>query len=61
LVGGYPINLDRQTARDLPDIDHSRATFGWRLLNCFGFAAVSVFLLLLLPPLLSLMEQPDAS
>jgi len=52
--------LDRQTARDLPDIDHSRATFGWRLLNCFGFAAVSVFLLL--PPLLSLkVEQPDAN
>ena len=52
--------LDRQTYRDLPDIDHSRATFGWRLVNCFGFAAVSVFLLL--PTLLSLkVEQPDAS
>jgi hypothetical protein len=51
--------LDRQTYRDLPDIDHSRATFGWRLVNCFGFAAVSVFLLL--PTLLSLkVEQPDA-
>src|SRR5262249_47896660 len=53
-------SLDRQTARDLPDIDHSRATFGWRLVNCFGFAAVSVFLLL--PPLLALkVEQPDAT
>jgi len=31
--------LDRQTARDPPDIDHSRGTFGWRLVNCFGFAA----------------------
>jgi hypothetical protein len=52
--------LDRQTYRDLPDIDHSRSTFGWRLLNCFGFAALNV--LLLLPPLLSLkVEHSDAN
>jgi hypothetical protein len=47
--------LDRQTYQDLPNIDHSPATIGWRLLNCFGFAALTVFLLL--PPLLSLPEQ----
>jgi hypothetical protein len=51
--------LDRQTCTDLPDIEHSPATFGWRLLNCFGFAAVTVFLLL--PPLLSLTAQPGAA
>lgn len=50
--------LDRQTCRDMPDIDHSRSTFVWRLLNCLGFAAVTVFLLL--PPLLSIKAQGDA-
>jgi hypothetical protein len=44
--------LDRQTARDLPDIDHSYSTRLRRLLNCFGFAAITVFLLL--PSLLSI-------
>jgi hypothetical protein len=51
--------LDRQTWRDLPDIDHSYSTFAWRLLNCLGFAIVTVFLLL--PPLLSIQAQPDAT
>jgi hypothetical protein len=44
--------LDRQTCSDLPDIDSSTATAGRRLLNCFGFAVGTVFLLL--PCLLSL-------
>lgn len=47
--------LDRQTCGDLPDINHSRSTFAWRLLNCIGFAAMTVFLLL--PPLLSMNAQ----
>lgn len=47
--------LDRQSCSDLPDIDRSVGTVAWRLLNCCGFAAVSVFLLL--PPLLSLTAQ----
>jgi len=51
--------LDRQTYQDLPNIDHSRATLGWRLLNCFGFAAITLFLLL--PYLLSLNAQHDAA
>jgi len=51
--------LDRQTWRDLPDIDHSYSTLAWRLLNCLGFAIVTVFLLL--PPLLSIQAQPDAN
>jgi hypothetical protein len=51
--------LDRQTCHDLPDINHSRSTLGWRLLNCFGFAAFTVFLLL--PPLLALEAQPGAA
>ena len=49
--------LDRQTWRDLPDIDHSYSTLAWRLLNCLGFAIVTVFLLL--PPLLSIQAQPE--
>jgi hypothetical protein len=49
--------LDRQTCDDLPDIVHSSATVGWRLLNCFGFAAITVFLLL--PELLSLVAQGE--
>jgi hypothetical protein len=48
--------LDRQTCHDLPDINHSRATVGWRLLNCIGFAAITLFLLL--PPLLAIEAQP---
>jgi hypothetical protein len=48
--------LDRQTCHDLPDINHSRATIGWRLLNCFGFAAITLFLML--PPLLAIEAQP---
>jgi hypothetical protein len=47
--------LDRQTCHDLPDIDHSSATVGWRLLNCIGFAAITLFLLL--PPLLAIEAQ----
>ena len=50
--------LDRQTCHDLPVVDHSSATFVWRLMNCFGFAAVNVFLLL--PQLLSIVAQPNA-
>jgi hypothetical protein len=49
--------LDRQTCHDLPDINHSRATIGWRLLNCIGFAALT--LLLMLPPLLAIEAQPN--
>jgi hypothetical protein len=44
--------LDRQTHHDLPNIDHTVATIGWRLANCFGFASVT--LILMLPLLLSL-------
>jgi hypothetical protein len=51
--------LDRQTCHDLPDIKHSYSTLGWRLLNCIGFAATTVFLLL--PPLLALEAQPGAA
>jgi hypothetical protein len=40
----------------LPDINHSAATIGWRLLNCIGFAAIMLFLML--PPLLMLEAQP---
>jgi hypothetical protein len=49
--------LDRQTYYDLPSIDRLPSTVGWRLLNCFGFAAATVFLLL--PSLLSVEAQPD--
>jgi hypothetical protein len=48
--------LDRQTASDLPNIDHSLSTVGWRLVNSFGFGAVTVFILL--PSLLSIPETP---
>jgi hypothetical protein len=51
--------LDRQTCSDLPDIDSSAATLGWRLLNCLLFAGGTVFLLL--PQLLSLTAPPDAT
>jgi hypothetical protein len=50
--------LDRQIYDDLPDIDHSSATFVWHLSNCFLFAAVNVFLLL--PQILSLTAQQNA-
>jgi hypothetical protein len=36
--------LDRQIWDDLPDIKHSYSTVGWRLLNCIGFAALTMFL-----------------
>src|SRR5262249_17522388 len=48
--------LDRQTSSDLPNIDHSLSTVGWRLVNSFGFGAVAIFLLL--PPLLSIPATP---
>ena len=51
--------LDRQTCHDLPDIDHSPGTRAWRLINCLGFAGVTVFVLL--PQLLALKAQPDAA
>jgi hypothetical protein len=51
--------LDRQTCSDLPDIDSSVATLGWRFLNCFGFAVATVFLLL--PPLLWLTAPEGAT
>jgi hypothetical protein len=50
--------LDRQSCSDLPDIDSSVGTAAWRLLNCLGFAATSVFLLL--PQLLSLTAPEGA-
>jgi hypothetical protein len=49
--------LDRQTCHDLPDINQSRETIGWRLLNCIGFAALTLFLML--PPLLAIEAQPN--
>jgi len=51
--------LDRQTWSDLPDIDRSTRTVWWRLLNCFGLAIGTVFLLL--PALLSLTAAPNAT
>jgi hypothetical protein len=51
--------LDRQTYADLPDIVHSTRTIGWRLLNCFGFASLTLFLLL--PPLLALPASSEAA
>jgi hypothetical protein len=51
--------LDRQTYADLPDIVHSFRTLGWRLVNCFGFAATT--LVLLLPPLLALPASPEVA
>jgi len=38
--------LDRQTHADLPNIVQSPRTVAWRLLNCFGFASVVLFVLL---------------
>ena len=51
--------FDRQTCRDLPDINHSHASIGWRLINCTGFATVTLFLLL--PPLMALEAQAGAA
>jgi hypothetical protein len=51
--------LDRQTCDDLPDINHSYSTIGWRLLNCIGFATITLFFLL--PPLLALETNPSAA
>ncbi len=51
--------LDRQSCSDLPDIDSSSRTIAWRLLNCCGFATLS--LVLLLPPLLSLTAAEGAT
>ena len=50
--------LDRQTCSELPDIDASVGTLGWRLANCLGFATVTV--LLQLPALLTL-AAPDGA
>ena len=50
--------LDRQTWGDLPDIESSFSTIGWRLLNCFGFSMITVFILL--PPLLAMKAEPGA-
>jgi hypothetical protein len=51
--------LDRQTCDDLPEINHSYSTIGWRLLNCIGFAATTVFLLL--PRLMAMQAEPGAA
>ena len=51
--------LDRQSCSDLPDINRSAETIAWRLFNCVGFAATSLFLHL--PFLLSLSAQQGAS
>jgi hypothetical protein len=51
--------LDRQTYADLPNIDHSSQTLGWRLLNCTIFAAMTLFVLL--PPLLALQARSGAT
>jgi hypothetical protein len=50
--------LDRQICGDLPPVDHTWATFTWRLTNSVSFAAVNVFLLL--PPLSSITAQQNA-
>lgn len=50
--------LDRQSCVDMPSIDHSAATIGWRLLNAFAFAGAIV--LLLLPALMSIGQIPVA-
>ena len=41
-----------------PDIESSFSTIGWRLLNCFGFSMITVFILL--PPLLAMKAEPGA-
>ncbi len=51
--------LDRQICADLPNIVHSTETIGWRLLNCFGFASLTVFLLL--PPLLAIQPTSEVA
>jgi hypothetical protein len=51
--------LDRQTCDDLPDINHSYSTIAWRLLNCIGFAAITVFMLL--PRLMAMQAEPNAA
>jgi hypothetical protein len=50
--------LDRQTWGDLPDIESSFSTIGWRLLNCFGFSMITVFILL--SPLLAMKADEGA-
>src|SRR3569833_211080 len=50
--------LDRQTCPELPDIEASAATLGWRLVNCLWFAIVTV--VLLLPAILTLSEPVGA-
>jgi hypothetical protein len=50
--------LDRQTYADMPEIDHSAKTFVWRLLNCFAFATITLFVLL--SPLLALKAGTNA-
>ena len=50
--------LDRQICGDLPPVDHTWATFTWRLTNSVSFAAVNVFLLL--PPLSLITAQQNA-
>jgi hypothetical protein len=44
-------HLDRQIYEDLPSIDNSAATIGWRLAKCVVFVGATMFLLL--PQLLS--------
>ena len=51
--------LDRQTYQDLPNIDHSVSTIGWRLANCLAFASATI--LLMFPSLLSLNAVQGAS
>jgi hypothetical protein len=48
--------LDKELCEDLPN---NVAALSWRLLNCFGFAAAVVFLLL--PPLLTIPAQAEAT
>ncbi len=48
--------LDRQTYQDLPNIDHTAATIGWQLGNCFAFASVTF--VLMFPFVLSLNAPP---
>jgi hypothetical protein len=50
--------LDRQVCEDLPNIDHTAATFGRRLANCLGFSALAMFLFI--PLLWSLKAQPGS-
>jgi hypothetical protein len=51
--------LDRQIYDDLPEVNHSSSTIAWRLLNCIGFAAITVFIVL--PRLMAMQAEAGAA